>query len=104
MSVFAFASPLQTALPAVRSFAGSMAGATRPLFGLGVLVTFLMMFKPLVSGLLRAAMMIVAPRKSGARLARQAQLRDTAMLHRMARELDQSQPSLAAELRGFASR
>ena len=104
MSILAFVSPLQTALPNVRTFAGSMAGAARPIFGLGVFVTLLMMFKPLVAGVLRAAMMAITPRPSTERLSRRAQLRDTLMLHRMARELDSSQPNLAAELRGFASR
>ena len=104
MSLLTFAYPLQTALPVVRTFAGSLAGAARPLFGLGVFVTLLMLFKPLVAGVLRATLMVLTPRPASDRVARRAQLRDTQMLHRMARELDSSQPNLAAELRGFASR
>lgn len=104
MSILMLAYPLQSALPIVRNVAGSMIGAARPLFGLGMLVTLLMVFKPLLVGVLRAALMLLTPGKSSERRMQRAHLRDTVMLHRMANELGNSQPNLAAELRGFASR
>lgn len=104
MSILTFAYPVQSVLPLVRTSAGVVLGAARPLFGLGVVVTFLMVFKPMLSGLLRAALMIVTPRPRSATRMQRAHLRDTLMLNRMANELGDSQPSLAAELRGFASR
>ena len=88
MSVLTFAYPIQSALPVVRTFAGSIAGAARPLFGFGVLLTLLMVFKPLVAGVFRAVLMLVAPRQTTEQRMRRAHLRDTLMLHRMARELD----------------
>eukprot|EP01037_Dinobryon_pediforme_P035244 gene35244-41553_t len=36
----------------------------RPLLGLGMVMTLLMVFKPLVVGILRAALVLVVPRKS----------------------------------------
>jgi hypothetical protein len=104
MSILTFATPIQSALPVMRTFAGSMAGAARPLFGLGVLVTLVMVFKPLAAGILRAGLMLVTPRQTTEQRMRRAHLRDMLLLNRMARDLDQSQPNLAAEFRGFASR
>lgn len=104
MSIMTFVYPIQSAAPAVRTFTGSMASAVRPLFGMGVLVTLLMVFKPLVAGVLRAALLLVTPRQTTEQRMRRAHLRDMLMLNRMAREMDQSQPNLASEFRGFASR
>lgn len=104
MSILTFVSPAQSALPVVRTFAGSMLGAARPLFGLGVFVTVLMVFKPLITGMLRALLMLLTPRQTTEQRMRRAHLRDMLLLNRMANELDSSQPNLAAEFRGFASR
>ena len=104
MSFLNFAYPVQAALPVVRTYASSAMGAARPLFGIGILVTFFMVFKPLVLGLLQALKLAVLPRATREQRTGRSRMRDAVMLNRMARDLDQSQPGLAAELRGFASR
>jgi hypothetical protein len=74
-----------------------------PAIGLGVLATLAFVFKPLIAGLLRAAILIISPRKSLKERNARSRFQGVLMLHRMARELDASQPALAAELRYFAS-
>ena len=80
------------------------AGAARSLIGLGIFVTLLMLFKPMIVGMLRAALLLVAPRKSLEQRQADNNMQSVLMLNRMARELDLSQPSLAAELRLLAAR
>jgi hypothetical protein len=66
--------------------------------------TLLLIFKPLLKGLLQAAVLMMAPRKSLEERRFAQKLRGVAMLHSLACEYDRSQPSLAAELRQIASR
>ncbi|CAN5290864.1 hypothetical protein BH11PSE11_BH11PSE11_08350 [soil metagenome] len=69
-----------------------------------VLLSFLIILKPLALGIVRATMTAFNPQLPlRERLDRQ-RLRDTLMLNRMAREADMLQPGLAAELRSFAGR
>jgi hypothetical protein len=100
MSFISIAFPLEAAA----SFAGVAAGAARPLLGVSLFATLLLVFKPLLKGLLQAAILMMAPRKSLEERRFAARLRGVSMLHRMAREYDRSQPNLAAELRQIASR
>jgi hypothetical protein len=74
-----------------------------PVIGLGAFATLLLLFKPIIAGALRAALLIISPRKSLKERNDQSRFQGALMLHRMARDLDASQPSLAAELRYFAS-
>jgi hypothetical protein len=104
MTLLSIAIPLQAAIPAAETFIGAVAPIARPLLGLSAVVAFLLIFKPLLVGLLRAALLLVKPRQSIAERKVRSALRDVVMLNRMARELESSQPSLAAELRGFACR
>lgn len=100
MSFMAIAFPAEVAVPYAQSFATY----ARPLFGLGALVTLLMIFKPMVLGLFRAALLAVKPRRTLEQRNIRRKLQGVLMLNRMANELDCSQPSLAAELRLLASR
>lgn len=104
MSIFALASPVQAAGPAVQTFARVAMNVARPVFGVGALMTILMMFKPLVKGMFQAVRLVVSPRLSLEERNSRRTLHDVLMLNRMARELDQSQPNQAAELRWLASR
>lgn len=100
MSILAIAFPAEAAIPVAQAFAG----AARPLIGLGIFATLLMLFKPLIAGMLRAALLLITPRKSLQERKATNNMQGVLMLNRMARELDSSQPSLAAELRMLAAR
>lgn len=91
-------------LEAAASFAGVAIGAARPLIGVSLFATLLLVFKPLLKGLLQAAVLTMAPRKSLEERRNAAKLRGVAMLNSMACKYDRSQPNLAAELRQIASR
>jgi hypothetical protein len=92
------------ALPAAEAFAGTAISVARPLLGLGVMAALIFAFKPLLVGLLRAALLVISPRKSIEERNARRLAKSAAMLNRMARNLENTEPSLAAELRSVASR
>ncbi len=94
MSILSFAIP----------FDAAFTGAVRPLLGLGIFAALLIVFKPLLAGLLRTAMLVITPRKPLEERKAEDKFQGLMMLNRMAREYESSQPSLAAELRSLASR
>jgi hypothetical protein len=101
-----FTSILTISYPAqaVQAFAGSAMVYARPLFGLGALATMLMVFKPMVVGVLQAIRLVFRPRltleeRNGRRI-----LQGVLMLNSMARDLESREPNQAAELRQLASR
>jgi hypothetical protein len=98
LSIAAF--PVQAAIPA----AEAAIGLARPLLGLSAVAAFLMIFRPLLVGLLRAALLVVSPRQSFAVRSARTRLQGVRTLNRMARDFDSTQPNLAAELRNLASR
>lgn len=104
MSILSIAFPAEAALPALQAFAGNAISVARPMVGLGVLAAFLVAFKPLLVGLLRAALLVVKPRQPLEERASRRKLQSILMLNRMARDLENSEPSLAAELRAIAAR
>jgi hypothetical protein len=90
-----FMSILPIALPAA---------AALPAIGLALLAAVLIAFKPLLIGLLRAALLLVRPRPSFEQRCARRILQSILIINHMARELDASQPALAAELRSLAAR
>jgi hypothetical protein len=104
MSILAIAFPAEAAIPVAQAVVGAVAGVARPLIGLGIFATLLVLFKPLLKGILRAGLLVISPRKSLKDRKANDNMQGVLMLNRMARELDLSQPSLAAELRLLASR
>jgi hypothetical protein len=84
--------------------AEAVLNAARPLLGLGLFAAVLVLFKPMIAGLLRAALLIITPRKTLEERKADDKFKGVLMLHRMAREYASSQPSLAAELRSLAAR
>src|SRR6478672_239860 len=99
MSILTIAFPAQAAIPVAQAAFGGLAVAARPLFGLGILIALLMLFKPLLTGLLRAALLLVRPRRSLEERRSRQTLRSVLMLNGLARDVETSQPGLAAELR-----
>ena len=100
MSFLAIAFPAQAAVPVAQAFSVY----ARPLLGLSALVTLLMIFKPLVLGLIRAAWLTIKPRQSLEQRNSRRKLLGVLMLNRMANEYERSQPNLASELRLLAGR
>jgi hypothetical protein len=96
-------SVLSIAFP-VEAIAANALAVARPLLGLGILAALMVVFKPLLVGLLRAALLVIKPRKSLEERSQRSMLQSVLMLNRMARDLDRVQPSLANELRAIASR
>ena len=74
----------------------------RALPGLAGLAALLVLFRPLLAGLLRAALLLVRPRLSRDELKARAQMRDRQVLERMI--ASSNGPSLTAELRAMAAR
>jgi hypothetical protein len=90
-------------LPAAEAFAGT-AGVVRPLLGLGIIAALLVAFKPLLVGVLRAALLVISPRKSLEERNARRKVKSALAVNLLAREFDATQPNQAAELRSLASR
>jgi hypothetical protein len=93
-----------SSIPAAEAFAGNAITAARPLLGLGAIAAMMFVFKPLLVGFVRAALLAVSPRKSIEERNARRLMKSAVALNRMARSLESSQPSMAAELRSIASR
>ncbi|MES2068880.1 MAG: hypothetical protein V4488_00930 [Pseudomonadota bacterium] len=104
MTFLTIAFPLQSAMPVAEMAVSSVVAAARPLLGMGILATMLVVFKPLIMGLLRAALLVISPRQSKDEKVASRNLRNVLAIHRAARDLDYSSPSMAAELRALAAR
>jgi hypothetical protein len=104
MSALALAFPVETAFPLAQAFARAAVGVARPAVGFGAVAAFLVIFKPLIAGFMRAALLVVSPRHSLAKRQAQEKRDGVQFLNRLARQYDDVQPSLAAELRSLASR
>jgi hypothetical protein len=100
MYFLSIAFPDEAAIPIAEAF-GGIAGS---LVGLTILAALLMLFKPLIVGVLHAALLVIKPRKSLQERKARSDVQAVRTLNRMARDLDSSQPNLAAELRTLASR
>ena len=96
--------PVQALVPAMQSFASTAALYSRPLFGLGALMTMLMVFRPMVFGVFQAVRLVFSPRLTLEERNGRRTLQGVLMLNRMARDLESTEPSQAAELRQLASR
>lgn len=100
MSILSIAFPFEAAV----SVAGVAIGAARPLIGLSLFATLLLLFKPLLKGLLQAGLLLLSPRKSLEERRLAQKVRGAKLVNRIASNYETSQPNLAAELRQLASR
>jgi len=100
MSILSIAFPVEAAV----SVAGVAIGAARPLLGVSLFATLLLLFKPLLKGLLQAGLLLLSPRKSLEERRLIQKIRSAKLINRIAADYDVSQPNLAAELRQLASR
>jgi len=104
MSFLTVAFPVEAAVPLAQQLVSVCIAMMRPLLGMGILVTLLMVFKPMVIGTLRAALVLVVPRKSLEQRVSQHRFNGVRILNRMANDYVCSQPNFAAELRNLAGR
>ena len=71
---------------------------------MSLFATLLLLFKPLLKGLLQAGLLLLSPRKSLDERRMAQKVRSVRLLDSIARDYESSQPNLAAELRQLASR
>ena len=90
---------LNIATPAI-----NIANVVRPLIGLGFLGTIVMVFEPLLKGLLQAGLLLLKPRQSFEERQASSTLSSMLMVNRMASNFEDSDPDFSAELRALASR
>ncbi len=87
----------------VLSLISPVASIVRPMIGLGLLTTSIIIFKPLLTGILRALMLLITPKVKLAEV-KIKNITGISLLNKMARDLESSQPNMAAELRQLACR
>ncbi|MFZ6723198.1 hypothetical protein ACO0LM_17295 [Undibacterium sp. Di26W] len=104
MSFLNIAFPVASALPVSQLAISTVIGSARPLLGLGILATMLIVFKPLLVGMLRAALLVINPKKSREEKTAGRNLRNMLAIRRIANDLDGTSPNMAAELRALAAR
>ncbi len=104
MSILSIAIPAESTLPALEMLIANALNVVRPMLGLGVLAAIVVAFKPLLVGLLRAALLVVKPRYSLEQREERRRLKSIMEINRMAWEVESLHPSLASELRSIASR
>jgi len=91
---------LNVATPAAIEFAD----LAMPLLAVSIVGTIFLVFEPLLTGLLRAAILVVKPRQTRDERRARTTLLSMLTLNRMADEADGRDPALAAELRSIAAR
>ena len=104
MSFLNIAFPATSAMPVAQVALSSIIAAARPLLGLGILTTMLIVFKPIIIGFLRAALLLLQPKLTREEKTAKRNLRNILTIRRIANDLDNSSPSMAAELRALAGR
>ena len=104
MSFLAFTSSAALLDSPLMHLAGETASAlVWPIIGMCVAIALGMVFKPLLRGIFRAALLLIKPRKSLESRIAENKMVGRKLARRMANDEAGSQPSLAAELRLLAS-
>jgi hypothetical protein len=107
MSVLSLAYPAQAAINYVQTFSGSFASLARMFLGLGVftiLASVAMVFKPLILGVVRTVTLVIRPRVSLQQRLLKQRWEGVQLLNCFARDVEATQPNLAAEMRYLAAR
>jgi hypothetical protein len=102
MTLLNIAFPVQSALPVAQMAVTTVVGNARSLLGMGIAATSLVVFKPLLSGMLRAALLVLSPRQSKDEQLASRNLRNILAIKRAANDYDS--PSMNAELQALAAR
>ena len=107
MSILTLAYPVQAAISLAQTFSSSVVLALRSVLGIGILgvvTVFVMVFKPLIVGFLRAVHLVIQPRISAQQRQLLQRLEGVQLLNQLAKDVDATQPNLAAEMRYLAAR
>ncbi len=96
--------PFEAAVPMANSVIGAASVAARPLIGLGVFATLVVLFKPLIMGSIQRGIRFVAAKKSLEERRAKMRITDRIAIDRYARNIQNEHPSLANELRSIALR
>ena len=104
MSLLSITASADAALPALQAFVAQVLMMARLVAGLGVLAVLLYLFRPLLVGMLRAAVLVVRPRVAAEQDTLRRNMKAAAQMNRIAQDIDSTHPSLAAELRFIAAR
>ena len=96
MSIFSIIFPEQ--------IIASIQFAARPLLALTLLVVLLLVFRPLLSGMLRALVLTFKPSMTKEQRIACSHQRDAMTIHRMASSMDGASYNVTAELRAMAAR
>ena len=107
MSILTLAFPAQAAVSVAQAFSSAVAFSLRSVLEisiLGVVAVFVMVFKPLIVGSLRAAQLVIHPRVSAGQRQLLRRIEGAQLLNRLAKDADATQPNLAAEMRYLAAR
>lgn len=90
--------------PFPEQFIASIQFAARPLLALTLLAVLLLVFKPLLSGILRALVLTFRPSMTKEQRIAAIHQRDAMTIHRMASVIDGASYNVTAELRAMAAR
>ncbi|MFZ6673309.1 hypothetical protein ACO0K3_17305 [Undibacterium sp. Rencai35W] len=104
MTFLNIAFPVTSAIPVAEMAVSTVIAAARPLLGVGILATMLVVFKPMIAGMLRAALVVLKPRMTREQKSASRNLRNILTIRRIASDLDATSPNMAAELRALAAR
>ena len=81
-----------------------MSGLMYPVSGLILLAAMVLLFRPLLAGIVQATIVLFVPRRSLEQRVRKHRFDGIRMLNRMANDYSRTQPNFAAELRALAAR
>ena len=104
MTFLNIAFPAASALPISQFTISSVLASLRPLLGLGMIATLMLIFKPLLIGVFRAISLLFSPAKTREQKSALRNLANILAIRRVANDLDRSSPNMAAELRALAAR
>lgn len=104
MSNVMLAVPVHAVVSAAQNIAAPLVVPAGYLLAVGALIGLIALFRPLLTGLLRAGVLALKPYVSLEERLFHRKLSGFFMLKAVARDFDSTQPNLAAELRRFAYR
>lgn len=93
-----------SALIPAEAIAANAFAVARPLIGLGLLAAVLVFFKPMLSGLLRAALLVIKPNVTAEQRIERERTKGLWLINRVATDVEIAHPGLASELRAIAAR
>lgn len=104
MSILALGLSAESMLDLIPGMAFDVSRLVRPLLVISVMTVVILMFRPLLIGLLRAALLLVHPRPTFEQRRARARFSTAVLLTRLVTRGERLDPGQAAELRNLAAR